>query len=113
MEKTTKYRNCTKVGDLICGERSLGDGWIRFEGNLDLLRIDAALDHSEDAFNRIWDMQDGYGEPGYTPTQGYDWSGIRDSTVATRDQMDAVAREYVTDADLAETFGLPLEAFRG
>ncbi len=31
----------------------------------------------------IWLMQDGYGVPGYTPPQGYDWSGIRDSTDAT------------------------------
>lgn len=31
----------------------------------------------------IWSMQDGYGEPGYMPEQGYDWSGIRDSTPHT------------------------------
>lgn len=28
----------------------------------------------------IWAASDGYGEPGYVPVQGYDWSGIRDST---------------------------------
>lgn len=28
----------------------------------------------------LWALQDGYGEPGYMPEQGYDWSGIRDST---------------------------------
>ncbi len=27
-----------------------------------------------------WELQDGYGEPGFTPPQGYDWSGVRDST---------------------------------
>ena len=27
-----------------------------------------------------WALQDGYGEPGCTPIQGWDWSGIRDST---------------------------------
>lgn len=35
---------------------------------------------SEAAGRIIWSMQDGYGEPGYMPEQGYDWSGIRDST---------------------------------
>lgn len=28
----------------------------------------------------IWANQDGYGIPGYTPPQGHDWSGIRDSS---------------------------------
>lgn len=28
----------------------------------------------------IWSLQDGYGEPGFTPEQGMDWSGIRDSS---------------------------------
>lgn len=27
-----------------------------------------------------WNLQDGYGEPGFNPIQGWDWSGIRDST---------------------------------
>ena len=29
-----------------------------------------------------WGLQDGYGAPGFTPTQGWDWSGIRDSSPA-------------------------------
>jgi len=28
----------------------------------------------------IWARQDGYGAPGLNPAQGYDWSGIRDSS---------------------------------
>jgi hypothetical protein len=28
----------------------------------------------------LWAESDGYGEQGYVPEQGYDWSGIRDST---------------------------------
>ena len=28
----------------------------------------------------LWSIQDGYGTPGYLPDQGYDWSGIRDSS---------------------------------
>lgn len=27
-----------------------------------------------------WEEQDGYGIRGHTPIQGWDWSGIRDST---------------------------------
>ncbi len=37
--------------------------------------------HGSDADRRIiWSLQDGYGEAGYTPPQGFDWSGIRDSS---------------------------------
>jgi len=28
----------------------------------------------------LWSLSDGYGEPGLIPPQGYDWSGIRDSS---------------------------------
>ena len=34
----------------------------------------------DDLCSDIWAHQDGYGEPGYTPPQGHDWSGIRDSS---------------------------------
>src|SRR5581483_10532660 len=30
--------------------------------------------------NKTWKLQDGYGEVGFTPPQGWDWSGIRDSS---------------------------------
>jgi hypothetical protein len=36
---------------------------------------------------RVYDLSDGYGEPGYIPVQGYDWSGIRDSSPAAIDAM--------------------------
>lgn len=35
----------------------------------------------------IWALSDGYGEPGYVPEQGYDWSGIRDSSTAAIEAM--------------------------
>lgn len=35
----------------------------------------------------VWSMQDGYGAPGVTPSQGFDWSGIRDSSPATIEAM--------------------------
>lgn len=30
--------------------------------------------------NAVWKLQDGYGVVGHTPPQGWDWSGIRDSS---------------------------------
>jgi exonuclease VII small subunit len=37
-------------------------------------RVQRSLDKA------VWALQDGYGKPGYTPAQGWDWSGIRDSS---------------------------------
>lgn len=37
---------------------------------------------SPEAFAILWSLSDGYGEPGLIPPQGYDWSGIRDSSPA-------------------------------
>ena len=34
-----------------------------------------------------WALQDGYGEPGVIPDQGWDWSGIRDSSPAAIKRM--------------------------
>lgn len=39
-----------------------------------------------------WALQDGYGAPGITPPQGWDWSGIRDSSPAAIDRMHSVVR---------------------
>lgn len=100
------HRNVTRDGNDVEGEYEINPGqWIRFEASWNLLRVQAALDN-ETAFDRIWDLQDGYGVPGFTPSQGFDWSGIRDSTPEARAQMDAVASEFVSDADLEEALGL-------
>jgi hypothetical protein len=32
------------------------------------------------AYKLAWEFTDAYGAPGFIPTQGYDWSGFRDST---------------------------------
>jgi hypothetical protein len=41
----------------------------------------------------IYAESDGYGEPGLIPPQGYDWSGIRDSSPAAIERMfDVVKR---------------------
>ena len=34
-----------------------------------------------------WRKQNGYGKRGYTPPQGWDWSGIRDSTTYAQGEM--------------------------
>jgi hypothetical protein len=43
----------------------------------------------------LWAHSDGYGEPGYIPCQGYDWSGIRDSSPEAIDAMHAVALRII------------------
>ena len=43
----------------------------------------------------VWAVQDGYGVPGYTPPQGWDWSGIRDSTQEAQDRMARVIRRIL------------------
>ncbi len=43
----------------------------------------------------VWAIQDGYGESGYTPVQGWDWSGIRDSMPETKDRMVKMIRRIL------------------
>ena len=46
---------------------------------------------NNDELRELWAWSDGYGTPGYVPPQGYDWSGIRDSTPAAVEEMYAAA----------------------
>ncbi len=46
----------------------------------EIQRVWYSLDTPEEITDAIWATQDGYGIPGYTPPQGEDWSGIRDSS---------------------------------
>jgi hypothetical protein len=43
----------------------------------------------------VWDLQDGYGIAGFTPAQGWDWSGIRDSSASTVRAMAYAIRRIV------------------
>jgi hypothetical protein len=43
----------------------------------------------------VWAKQDGYGVAGYTPPQGWDWSGIRDSSPAGVRNMKAAIRRVL------------------
>jgi hypothetical protein len=68
------------VQRLECG-CSLIDGRCDIHG--DMMRdIYQAWKHADSnaALEAIYSLSDGYGEQGYVPEQGYDWSGIRDSS---------------------------------
>lgn len=45
----------------------------------------------------VWAESDGYDEPGFIPVQGYDWSGIRDSTPEAVTRMYNVALERMPE----------------
>lgn len=46
----------------------------------------------------IWAKSDGYGIEGFVPPQGYDWSGIRDSSRAAIRTMYAVVESFKAKA---------------
>ena len=93
----SRYRNVEIDKDTgrLSGETdryaTFGAQWTRFEARLDLLWISEACDRVEGFLPRVYQLQDGYGQPGLVPPQGYDWSGIRDSTPATITLMFAEA----------------------
>jgi len=84
----------------ITGMTNMGNGKepdVCFSASVRLLAIELAMQFKPACLTRIWALQDGYGEPGFWPAQGYDWSGIRDSTDAAKNRMFAVAREVLRD----------------
>ena len=104
-----QYLDVTLADDgTVLGRRVFaGSGAVRFESPLQMVWIDIARDTA--AADDIWDLQDGYGEPGYTPDQGWDWSGIRDSTPEAKTRMLAVARRAVPAAEIGRILGCPAE----
>ena len=56
---------------------------------------------SQDALTYLldetWKIQDGYGEPGFMPPQGWDWSGIRDSSDGAMRKMAATILNFIAD----------------
>jgi hypothetical protein len=106
---TKTYRNVqTSPDGLIRGEYSWKGGpWCSFTGREDLLWIEMAMDRGGNtAVAAIWARQDGYGEPGYTPPQGFDWSGIRDSSDEATARMVAVASEFLSEAEFLSALGI-------
>lgn len=93
----TKYRNVTIAGDRVEGEKQYEpDGsWFKFRASLRLMIIHEAFYGDATDAVRIWSLQDGYGEPGYTPAQGIDWSGVRDSSERATAAMYDYARRRI------------------
>ena len=57
------------------------------------LQSDLKPEVEEEVLRAAWEKQDGYGVPGLNPPQGWDWSGIRDSTSqAKRNMAKAIRR---------------------
>lgn len=46
---------------------------------------------TDSATEALYAAQDGYGETGLIPAQGYDWSGIRDSSIEAVEAMHLIA----------------------
>jgi hypothetical protein len=105
------YQNVVVKNGKIEGEQRLASSdsnWYKFSADVSLFRIKEAIIRYKEALRRIWLIQDGYGIPGFTPVQGFDWSGIRDSSNKTIEKMEEIAKEYVSDEDLERILGTKL-----
>lgn len=106
------YRNVVVEADgIIRGEytqapETATSSWMRFSANRELLQISEAMERHEGLYELVWLLQDGYGEPGFTPPQGWDWSGIRDSSPdAIRSMVDLVSGVF-GDEELDAVLGI-------
>jgi hypothetical protein len=70
---------------------------------------------------RIWELTDAYGEKGYIPSQGCDWSGIRDSSLEAVWKMTDIAVKMLEAEDnpqqkkideAVRTLGVMLSTFK-
>lgn len=69
-----------------------------------VLKAAYELARTDDKRNdEIWEAQDGYGSPGYTPPQGWDWSGIRDSSYRAVVEMAEILGISPGDSQSGET----------
>lgn len=91
MSVTEAARLEAPVSDLLLGQLpnytdvcgcSLMDGRCAVHGAMMREVHQAWQAGSAAASEVIWSLSDGYGETGYVPEQGYDWSGVRDSSTA-------------------------------
>lgn len=81
------------------GPQACGCEWTRCERHAAMMKVirdavwaaPASTPDAQDRFHRVWAKSDGYGEPGEVPVQGYDWSGIRDSSIEAVEAMYAEA----------------------
>lgn len=111
-----EYRNVTfdPVTQTLKGEHlmpAVGDRpprYYNFSADLSFAWIRHACVVSERAIRMIWSEQDGYGAAGFTPAQGWDWSGIRDSSPAAIDRMLDTAKQFVSLEDMEALYGVSL-----
>jgi hypothetical protein len=52
-------------------------------------------DQHNEVYKAVYAKNDAYGPEGFVPPQGYDWSGIRDSSDSAKTKMCQVGREYL------------------
>jgi len=65
-------------------------------------QLPAAVSNAID--KAAWALNDAYGEVGFVPCQGWDWSGIRDSSAGAKATMAATVRALLEAAGLEVTF---------
>lgn len=59
-------------------------------------KIVSLNDKQRDFLHRaIYNLNDAYGEVGFVPPQGYDWSGLRDSSEKAQKAMGGFVRNYL------------------
>lgn len=90
MEKLT-----VKVADLRDWDLILVTNWYGLENSLN-------QPARREVMEAAWAHQDGYGEPGYTPPQGWDWSGIRDSSDAAQVNMAQAIKHVLKVRNITE-----------
>lgn len=95
MAKTTEYRKVkiAKNG-VITGEHNKYGDWMKFEANRDLMLVEFAIEANSRTITQFMRLADGYGVAGFFP-DGYDWSGIRDSSDGARKAMGALAERLL------------------
>ncbi len=59
------------------------------------LKSDLSPEVEKEVLEATWRKQDGYGKVGFRPPQGWDWSGIRDSTDRAKGEMAKAIREVL------------------
>ena len=59
------------------------------------LKSDLSPEVEQEVLAATWRKQDGYGKVGFRPPQGWDWSGIRDSTDHAKGEMAKAIRKVL------------------
>ena len=59
------------------------------------LKSDLSPEVEKEVLEATWRKQDGYGKPGFRPPQGWDWSGIRDSSSQAKGNMAKAIRKVL------------------